>query len=469
MSEPSTGFGGRFRDALASGGDYETADLFDRNHILRTFLALKGYTQGSQTTHYPSRAYDDQLSDSFKLGRRSEYVSGVADGQNPGEEQGDLLTNDERDDSQHIENMDINRKAAEGLDGKGDDDLDADQAQPTCQCGHNIRRRHRQPESTGPRDGNNPLFEGTSVNEETGLFFRSAEQGLALFKNQPLWRPAEEPLPEEHFELEPYVVLIRDAVMSVSASSNRCGDSTTSPDQPDSDVASLGRGDDGILSQEVKTAVAEFDTTEVNERSSSEVPKTTSTKSQGPGGGSDRWGPTASYYEDQAIEIAARLLLERVLSLHKEGWVRPNLDKSQLNVRKLYEPALCFEDRIDAILDVLKTHKAACKALLDQDDLYIDQLVAGPNKYLARAGGNKTNNKKRRGYYATGREEAKRSNPKVQVTSQVHDTNGSKSQATSFKKRNAESSARTDEGVETGGTLGQATQSRSVKKPRLAR
>ncbi|KAF2816713.1 uncharacterized protein BDZ99DRAFT_515291 [Mytilinidion resinicola] len=85
-------------------------------------------------------------------------------------------------------------------------------------------------------------------------------------------------------------------------------------------------------------------------------------------------------YDPIAMEHVAHRLVTRLLSLHlpgpEQGWRAPILDPTDLAPSR-YEENLNFQQRFDAIEDLLWHRKAACGSLLD-GSLY-DATIASPN------------------------------------------------------------------------------------------
>ncbi|KAF2496850.1 hypothetical protein BU16DRAFT_560159 [Lophium mytilinum] len=242
-------------------------------------------------------------------------------------------------------------------------------------------KKPKHAKAQGPPPKTNELFKNL-VKDEEGLYFGSAEDVFNAFADDPLWKPAKEELPYGEERL-PYVMRIKDALLHLPAAESMTAvalDGTTG----DTAAGSLG------------TAVGRGMTT----------PKDAKNKC-GRGGGLARW--TGGYYQLQAIEAAAHLLVDRVVALHELGWSRPNLDPKQLDVKRLYQPELSFDERINSIERVLKSKKHTCKWVLDNDDLVLDKLVGGPEKYEERSNTNKVLNDSRQIVLKFGRKEVSKS------------------------------------------------------------
>ncbi|KAF2496848.1 hypothetical protein BU16DRAFT_537983 [Lophium mytilinum] len=347
--------------------------------------------------------------------------------------------------------------------------------------GDDVVARPTLPAQGANAHGKNDLYRNISINHH-GLYFTSAKESCDIFRRQPLWRPAKEDLPNGNDARVPYVVRIRDAMMRLPTPKKIGGTGDQMNSQTTvqfGDIVQTGKKAVGQTNNnahsEAKDGGAGQPGTTSTQRQANIVPKraSQSTKNQsgkeslklptrGPTGGMARWGPNNRYYEPQAIEIAAHILVGKVIELHTNGWTRPNLDPKQLEMEKIYEPELSFETRIVAleeIFQVTKNHKAACKALLDMDDLYIDQVVAGPSKFLERTLGYRKNNEKRKETYAKGREkntEGAQSASQQQVGTKLP----------TRVKREADTMFEGDEGASKDNTSGEVVHPRKPKKPR---
>ncbi|KAF2816711.1 uncharacterized protein BDZ99DRAFT_471918 [Mytilinidion resinicola] len=169
----------------------------------------------------------------------------------------------------------------------------------------------------------NDILKGRTLNRD-GMYFSSAEEGDALFRERPLWRPKRETLPSERARL-PLVRALQDAMVNL----------------------------DGI-----------------NDRLTNRLA---------------RWRPDSRFYDPVAIELAAHKLLAKIFKLHEDGWTRPVLDPTQESLFDP-EPDLSFLERFEAIREVLYHWKATAKMVLQGDDLKIDQFIAGPNERAERSG-----------------------------------------------------------------------------------
>ncbi|KAF2496853.1 hypothetical protein BU16DRAFT_560161 [Lophium mytilinum] len=168
----------------------------------------------------------------------------------------------------------------------------------------------------------NDVLKGRALNEE-GMYFNSAEEGNALFRERPLWRPKEETLPSGTDRLR-LVRALEDAMYNLE---------------------------------------------DIHDRPTNRLA---------------RWRPDNAYYDPAAVELAAHRLLERIIKLHMEGWTRPVLDPTQENLFEP-EPYLSFKERFEAIRQNLQHWKATAKMVLQGDDLKMDQFIAGPNERAERS------------------------------------------------------------------------------------
>ncbi|KAF2816710.1 uncharacterized protein BDZ99DRAFT_515288 [Mytilinidion resinicola] len=313
----------------------------------------------------------------------------------------------------------------------GDYDLD-DEYDPDHDYEASSPKKPKRAKRQGPPAKTNDLF-SNMVKDEDGLYFGSAEDVLDVFMSDPLWKPGHEELPYGD-ERRPYVIRIRNALLHLPASESMT-------------ATILDNATGNPISKSPHNAVGKAMTT-------SKVPKET----RGRGGGLARW--KGGYYQPQAIEAAAHLLIDRVVSIHEFGWMRPNLDPKQLDMETLYQPELSFDERINSIERVLKSKKHTCKWVLDNDDLMLDKLAGGPGKYeeasaalrftnligevtdrFQRSNTNKQLNDLRQIVMKAGREEASKSEDKK------------KAQPAAKSKRKANQIARADEdgsGTESG-------------------
>ncbi|OCK83947.1 hypothetical protein K432DRAFT_401565 [Lepidopterella palustris CBS 459.81] len=104
------------------------------------------------------------------------------------------------------------------------------------------------------------------------------------------------------------------------------------------------------------------------------------------------------FYDPPAVEMAARIILERLIALHDVGYQIVMNDHTQL-LCPYADKTLTFEERMNA------EWKSACVNVLK--GVSIDAYVAGPNKAIARIESNGVGNKHKAELLRKGREAAK--------------------------------------------------------------
>ncbi|KAF2496849.1 hypothetical protein BU16DRAFT_537984 [Lophium mytilinum] len=322
------------------------------------------------------------------------------------------------------------------------------------------------------KGGEIDLYKDLALNEH-GLHFKTGKECYDIFENNPVWKPAPEYLPTDD-ERAPYVVLLRDAIISLPSASTKGTDEaqeagdTSEQAEHERLLTQAGDGSEGALQMRSEDATQTGNSPANNkacEATLQQAHKSTtkqgarkqakSANAAGPAGGLGRWGPEATYYEPLAIEIAAQVMMDKLLRLHTIGWTRPPLDPKQRDIDNLYEPELNFHDRLTAVENVLKSNKNMCKFLLDLDDLKMDKLVAGPNKYLKRSAVNKKINVDRQTCLVKGRE----------VVAEEDESQHRDNKKAKKTKRKAVSISGGDETQTAGSELGLGP-TRKVKKPR---
>ncbi|KAF2816709.1 uncharacterized protein BDZ99DRAFT_515287 [Mytilinidion resinicola] len=466
----------------ASGRNLGATNILGRDYVLQALLERKGYIQPSPSYVRPSIPYNNlsrqpcensrghdsgnfDSDDSFGNARHDSFGFNFLHVQgNPirtGEYEEDLgvaMVGSNSFQGQEQGNIQDTLRVDDRVkDNEWDSESESEYTGPPC-------------DSTGTKDGKNPLFKGLVANKH-GLFFSSAEQCTQLFKNKPLWRPKDELLPDTEDDRAPYVICLRDAIMHLDKQLDQADDSA--PDQAGED-ASLTRpgesfpGDvsNSSFTQTVQVPSAQFPPTEVikGKVGKQKGGRSMGSAKGGPVGGTDRWEENATYYEAFAIEGAAQMLLAKVIDLHKNGWTRANLEPKQLGMKNLYEPKLRFKARIDAIEEVLMHNKSMCKNLLDGNDLMIDKLVGGPHKYSSRSNGLKTLNAGRQAHLERGREAKAQSIAAEEAPQQQEGTTGRNKPKRKAIAMSAEEEERP------GGRVNQsARDNRPTKKPRLAK